>query len=55
MKKYIKPNIDVIAVNVQHIMADSVEGLDGVTTSQQSFGGGKGDSRESGGFFDDED
>jgi hypothetical protein len=48
MKKYIKPNLEVMNVKVQPLMGNSVttaSGLDDVTISSSDFGGGAADSR----------
>ena len=57
MKKYIKPNLEVMNIKVQPLMNNSVttaSGLDDVTISDSDFGGGDADSR-SYSLWDDEE
>ena len=57
MKKYIKPNTNILLVEVQSLMQSNsvtnVTGVDGVERGEGYFVGGSSDSR--GGFWDDED
>ncbi|MBQ9672249.1 MAG: hypothetical protein IJV34_05290 [Prevotella sp.] len=57
MKKYIKPNTNILLVEVQSLMQSNsvtdVTGVDGLGKGNGDFVGGGVDSR--GGFWDDED
>ena len=56
MKKYMKPNVEVMDVEIESLLdMTSVTGLDDVTTGEGEFPGGNADSRELDIFFDDED
>ena len=56
MKKYIKPEMEIVNVKIQSLLVDnsigSVNGLQGVNRGGE-YGGGHVDSR--GGYWDDED
>lgn len=54
MKAYIKPTVNVVVVEMQAMVCTSTTGLDGVSVSKNSFGGGGVDARR-GGDWDDED
>ena len=57
MKKYIKPNLEVMNIKVQPLMNNSVttaSGLDGVEMGEGDFTGGAADSR-SGSLWDEDE
>ena len=56
MKKYIQPNIKIVALRTHSIMASvsSVTGLDGVKRGSGDFSGGAADSRNDD-WWDDEE
>lgn len=54
MKKYIKPNLEIVQVKTGSLLnIASVQGADDITR-QGTFAGGTADSRD-GGYWDDED
>lgn len=55
MKKYIKPNLEIVQVKTESLLdIASVQGADDIKRGQGYFGGGAADSRD-GGYWDDED
>lgn len=58
MKKYIQPELTVVAVNLQTLICNSVTevtGLDGVEMSNEDFEGGAVDSRRKDVWDDEEE
>jgi hypothetical protein len=56
MKKYVKPNIEVVNIKMQSLLQNSVksvEGLNGVERGEGDFGGGARDSR--GSYWEDDE
>jgi len=56
MKKYVKPNIEVVNIKMQSLLQNSlgsVTGLDGVERGEGDFGGGSSDSR--GSYWEDDE
>ena len=58
MKKYIKPNVRVVAIKTQHLLESNsittVTGANGIGRGSGDFGGGAADSRRRGYWDDDE-